>query len=136
MEGARGHFQWAMSIDEDEEYYEDSFYGTGREGQACIRIWEGLKRASRLLLDSVLIHELLHFYLWYRGLPHEDWTPEFESRLKMLGASGRYNRKFSQSEKKWKYGEFDRTKLQKYEDAFQAYLNSGESAEFYGEWRN
>lgn len=38
-------------------------------------------------IDSVILHELCHWYLFEMNLPHQDGTITFESKIKEIGAS-------------------------------------------------
>ncbi len=42
-------------------------------------------------ITQTLIHELLHFSLWWQGYDSNDGSPDFENRLKELGLPSDYD---------------------------------------------
>ena len=67
--------------------------------------------------NSTLIHELLHYILWWQGYDSDDGEQEFESRLKALGLSSNYDVVYEGKKRSKK--PCDVSKLAEYEEAFQ-----------------
>ena len=77
-----------------------------------------------LRLNDVLLHELIHFILWYQGLDYMDGQKQFEDTLKKYGITSNYGSVFNTVTKKWEY-EIDTNQMQKYEDMYQDYIKKG-----------
>ena len=102
------------------------FYGEGyggRCGCVTILIAPGLKR-DLPELNAVLIHELLHFKLWYLGYPSEDNTLEFRHEAEKLMVV--WDKRFDKEKRKWLRIETEeqRKRFCEYEQMFQDFIKS------------
>lgn len=80
-------------------------------------------KTDRLRVIDTLLHELIHFTLWYQGLDHKDGEYQFEQALKKYGISSNYDRVFDGKTKKWKDTP-NLEKLKEYENMYIAYVQN------------
>ena len=121
---------WDVDLDKDDYgvpyYSEDEYdvdYKTNIE-DCDIEINE--KLADDVLhLNDVLLHELIHFTLWYQGLDHKDGAKQFEDTLKEYNVSSNYGAVFNEKLRKWEFN-INREQMQKYEDMYQDYIKNME----------
>lgn len=110
------------------EAYDDEHY-------VKIEIYEKMKSASYIMLDSTLIHELLHYYLWYLGLDDGDSSRDFITRANKLGICVNDDSTWSEEKKRWLRAEFDKTKMEAFESAYQQFKADGKFVCIEGDWR-
>lgn len=71
-------------------------------------------------LDNTIIHELIHYYLWYIGYGYGDTEPDFLKKAKELGISNNYEFRYDIRDE---YGRgtknCDYEKLERYEQMYQ-----------------
>lgn len=74
-----------------------------------------------LRLNDTLLHELIHFKLWYMGYDSQDGDKQFEDELKRYHISSNYSNTFDKKTRKW-LDKIDKEYMQKYEDMYQEYI--------------
>lgn len=120
LNGASGKFY--PGIDSWDDRFDQEEYEDYKE--ASILLYESLAESTYINLNNVLIHELLHFYLWYIGYNYGDGSSEFINKARQLGVCRNYDHKWNDEEKKWEQSDISEEKLQSYEDAYQEYVKT------------
>lgn len=128
--GAFLHHENSWDIDlDDEDYgvpheYEDEINLESKSNIEDCAIEINEKLADDVLrLNDVLLHELIHFVLWYQGLDHMDGAKQFEDTLKKYDISSNYRAKFNKQKRKWEF-DVDIEQMKVYEDMYQNYINN------------
>lgn len=102
------------------EAYED--FDEGLDGPMChIEINESLS-GNVLELNNTLLHELVHYKLWYLGYDYDDEDRQFKDELKKYHISSNSDHTYSKT--RGKYIEIiDKKHLMEYENMYQKYKN-------------
>ena len=135
MFGLFEHNEDAWDTDLDTEdygiYVEDDYdeeYSDYIDTRTCLEncnIWIiSSAKKDVLWLNDILLHELIHFALWYKGLEYKDGQKQFEDTLKKYKVSSNYGNKFDYETNKWK-AIINRKQMQIYEDMYQDYIKKG-----------
>lgn len=77
--------------------YEPSYMDALNHPEIEIKLNDKLKDNINML-TGILLHELCHYWCWYRGFDHNDGDPQFERRLRELklpsGGDYRYSKTY------------------------------------------
>lgn len=95
-------------------------YGYGDDDECTIYINKA-KCKTVEQFNGTLIHELLHYVLWWQGYDSDDGEKDFEDGLKKLGLASNYDLQWDENKKCSKRPN-DSVKLAEYETAYQEYL--------------
>ena len=108
---------------ENDIVYEDYPINYKPNTEDCtIYISESIREDKLRLIDT-LLHELIHFKLWYQGLDYKDGDYQFEQALKEYGVSSNYDRVFDYKAKRWKEV-VNIDKIKTYEQLYQNYIKT------------
>ena len=99
--------------------YEDEILGD--ESLTCIEISTEFKNRPTYELINTIIHELIHYKLWYTGHDSKDTDPEFIEECHRLGICSNFDNEWDPVKKVYKR-KYNIEKLTEYEEMYKASL--------------
>ena len=87
---------------------------------AYIEIREEYKDLPKHILNNAIIHELIHYKLWYLGYPYDDNDKEFIDECHKYGICSNYDKIFDEKKKKYNF-DYKLDILETYKQQYQNY---------------
>ena len=100
-------------------YNGESYLGDNDEDD-CIECWIEINdtlATQPLLLNNALLHELIHYKLWYLGYEYHDKDKQFLDELKKYHITSNFDGEFDKKTKQWQDA-IDEEQMQIYETMF------------------